>query len=115
MKPLSRWNAPLRVPHVLAFGLLQVGSMFSWFSAALPRLDAMLRPMEAHSPFAYDVLRSVVAFLMLPCSFIVPFIALYCYQRWWDRTHSQLGASPNGGPAAPFGNSGVQGGPPSVS
>ncbi len=115
MKSLNRWNAPLGVPHVVAFGLLMVASMFVWFSEVLPRLNAALKPMEDHSPFAYDVLRSAVAFLMLPGSFIVPFIALYSYQRWWDKTHSQLGASPNGGPAAPLGNSGVQRGPPSVS
>jgi hypothetical protein len=95
-------------------GLLLVISMLLWFSAILPRLDALLRPMEEHSPFAYDVLRSAVAFLMLPGSFVLPFIALYAYQRRWDRTHSQPIASPNGGPAAPFGNSGVQDGPPSV-
>jgi len=34
-------------------------------------------------------------------------------QVW--RSHRQLGASPNGGPATPVGNSGVTEGPPSVS
>ena len=77
MKWLSRWNAPLGVPHVVALGLLLVISMLLWFSAILPRLDAVLKPMEEHSPFAYEVLRSAVAFLMLPGSFILPFIALY--------------------------------------
>ncbi len=115
MKSLNRWNAPLGVLQVVAFGLLVVASMFVWFSEFLPRLDAVLQPMEEHSPFAYDVLRPAVAFLMLPGSFIVPFIALYSYQRWWDKTHSRAGVSTNGGQAAPPGNSGVRGEPPSVS
>ena len=106
MKPLSRWNAPLGVPHVVALGLLLVISMLVWFSAILPRLDAVLKPMEERSPFAYDVLRSAVAFLMLPGSFILPFIALYCYQRRWARTHSQSGRRED----CPPGSSGIRSG-----
>jgi hypothetical protein len=115
MKPLSHWNAPLRVPHVVALGLLLVLSMLVWFSAILPRLDAALGPLQEGSPFAYEVLWSAIAFLMLPGACILPFIALYCYQRWWDRMRSQPGASPNGGPATPPGSSGIAEGPPSVS
>ena len=41
---------------------------------------------------------------------------VYCSRvRLERRTHTEPGASPNGGPAAPLDNSGVGGGPPSVS
>ena len=100
MKPLSRWNAPLRVPHVVALGLLLVLSMLVWFSAILPRLDAALGPLQEGSPFAYEVLRSAIAFLMLPGACILPFIALYCYQRRWDRMRSQSGRREDYPPAS---------------
>ena len=36
-------------------------------------------------------------------------------RRFWKRIRTEPGAPPNGGPAAPADNSGVAGGPPSVS
>jgi hypothetical protein len=35
--------------------------------------------------------------------------------RHWERRNAEPCTAPNGGPAEPFGNSGVGGGPPSVS
>jgi hypothetical protein len=45
------------------------------------------------------------------CSFVVAIYGLYRYSR----NEAQLGASLNGGPAEPSGNSRAGGGPPSVS
>ena len=59
--------------------------------------------------------------LLLSAGLMVPvWIALFFLLRWlWSlkSTHhaGQPGAAPNGGPATPVGNSGVTGGPPSVS
>jgi hypothetical protein len=40
---------------------------------------------------------------------------LLCRQKGWERGTAEPGAPPNGGPAEQPGNSGVSGGPPSVS
>jgi hypothetical protein len=90
---LNRWNALLGVPHVLAFGLLWMLSAFLWTCWIGPHLFTALKPLEEGSPFLYDVLRSAAALLVVAASLLLPFIALYCYQRRWDRSHSQQGRS----------------------
>lgn len=42
-------------------------------------------------------------------------VAVLVFRFWLQRSNAEPGAAPNGGPAEPLGNSGVGGGPPSVS
>ncbi len=101
--------------HVLLLGAIMLACLFLWICVIFPYSSSLLQPLQERSPFLHDILRGAVAVSMLPGTLGAVFVTLYLFQLRWDKTHSQQAAPPNGGPAEPFGNSGVGGGPPSVS
>jgi hypothetical protein len=88
-KSSTRWNAQLTPLTVIIFSLIPVLFMFIWFGGIVPRLSALLKPLEGTSPFLYDVLEMLARVLVVPWSFGAMIFALYLYQRRWNRLHSQ--------------------------
>jgi hypothetical protein len=115
MKPLKEWNGRMGLGHVLLLGAIMLASVFLWISVIFPYSSTLLEALQKRSPFLHDILRGAVAVSILPGTFGVGFVTLYLFQLRWDKTHSQPTAPPNGGPGTRSGNSGVGGGPPSVS
>lgn len=91
MKPFRKWNAPLNGPAVVAMLLIPCVFMALWMAILSPQLSGLIRPLEQTSPFAHDLLRGLVAFSLLPCTLVPLVVALYLYQRRWDKIHSQSG------------------------
>jgi hypothetical protein len=85
MKPLRKWNAPLNVPLVIAFCSLPCVFMSIWIAVMYPHLSALLRPLEDTSPIIHGVLLGLVGFMVIPWSFAPLVVALYFYQRSYDR------------------------------
>lgn len=88
MKALSKWNVPLGLPEVIAFCSLPCVLMFVWIFFLDPYLSALLASQEHFadaSPFIYDIVHAMIGFMILPWSFGPLVIALYFYQRHYDR------------------------------
>ena len=90
MKALSKFNAPLTGPAVLFISSLPVVFLFLWVAIS-PRLLSLLQPLEENAPFTYAVLHSLVGFTLVPWIFAPPVIAIYVYQRRYERKRRDAG------------------------
>ena len=115
MKARRKWNVLLGWRELTVVLSLCGGALFAWVLVLAPNLFRVIKPLGDTSPYTHAVLYALIGFSLLPFCLVPPLFALYGYQKRFDRTHSQQAASPNGGPAERFGNSGAGGGPPSVS
>ena len=85
MKAFSKFNAPLGVRAMLLIISLPCVLLFLWILVVAPHLLTLLRPLKDTAPVTQAVLRGLVAFAVLPWSLVPPLIALYLYQRHYDR------------------------------
>ncbi len=85
MNTSRKYNAPLTVPLVLVFGSGTLAITFAWIVLVSPRLLACLASLEDSSPVIYSLLRSLIAFMILPVIFVSVFLMVHFYQRYYDR------------------------------
>ena len=85
MRAFSKFNAPLGVRAVLLICSLPCVLLFLWILVIAPHLLTLLQPLKDSAPATEVVLRGLVAFAVLPWSLVPPLIALYFYQRHYDR------------------------------
>ena len=85
----SRWAAPVNTPAAIGFGLIPLAFILLWASAVPPHMFALIKPLEERAPFVHYVLDSLVAFAAFPGSVGPLILALYLYQRKWDKLRSQ--------------------------
>ena len=85
MRAITKFNAPLGLPAVITVCLLPCIFLFAWVDVISPRLLALLSSLQDMSPVIHSVLRSLIGFAVLPWSLAPPAIALYIYQRHYDR------------------------------
>src|SRR5579862_634194 len=80
----DKYTAPLTVPLLLACFLLPMTIAVAWASLAVPRLCAVISPIEDNHPFAHSILHTSIGFTVVPALVVPQFLMIHFYQKHYD-------------------------------